>query len=174
MKTLMGILMMLFAVSANASVDCSKLEKDGSVAVEIQSIEELQPRLLEYYACVSQHDVIAKARQAIIEKTKGLVGQSQCQFLGTKEVQLSYWISGRYGVYGETGGNYEYLFLEPYYCSGVGTGLFEGIADNALVKVYVIHDEKNLKMCAPGACENQTGYNTLVFSMQLVGYPQGK
>jgi len=172
MKIVIGFLL-LFAVSANATVDCSKLQND-SITVEIKSIEELQPRLQEYYACISQHDTIAKARQAIIEKTKEILGSDQCQFLGTKKVELSYWMSGRYDVYGETGGNYEYLFLEPYYCSAVGTGLFEGVTDNALVKVYVVHSEKNLSMCAPDVCQDDMGYNTLTFSMQLVDYPQGK
>lgn len=165
MKMFLLSLVFVAGTANAANIDCSKI-KDQSITVDVSGVKELMPLLGEFYACMKHDKAVVGAMRSVSEKS--VAGEQLCKFIDTKVIGLTSWASGRYSLYGEAGGDYKFLFLEPYYCSAVGTGLFEGVEDNARFEVWVTHSEKNLEMCAPRVCQGVKGFNRITFTLQVL------
>lgn len=167
MKKLLVVLSLVSsAANAAAVLSCDSV-KDNSVTVDIQSTKEIPSLVRAFYNCVEKKQSIQAAKQAIVEATRdsGMGTAEQCKFLAPRVLLSTSWHSGRYSIYGEAGGEYVYDVSQAYYCSAVGTGLFEGNQSRLQVRVKVDHTEKNLEMCAPDLCKDEKAKNKVTLQL---------
>ena len=169
MKVFLGSLvsmMFVTGVAHAAKLDCAKVQ-NKSVTVDVQSAKEISSLVRAFYGCLENDPVVQQVKQSIVEETNtsGMGDAQQCKFVAPRVLAATSWRSGRYSIYGEAGGEYIYDVSQAYYCSGIGTGLFEGNLSRAQFRVKVVHAERNLEMCAPDACQDQKSSNTVTLSL---------
>ncbi len=159
-------MMFVTGVAHAAKLDCAKVQ-NRSVTVDVQSAKEISSLVRAFYVCLENDPFIQPVMQSIIEETNasGMGDAQQCKFVAPRVLAATAWRSGRYSIYGEAGGEYIYDVSQAYYCSGIGTGLFEGNLSRAQFRIKVAHAEKNLEMCAPEACKDQQSSNKVTLSL---------
>ncbi|MES3037266.1 MAG: hypothetical protein V4736_05095 [Bdellovibrionota bacterium] len=143
LKTIYFLTTLLLIASAQASViekvDCAKIQnkelklnvKQLATAAALD-LKDLKTAVNSFYACFAA-DVQPLVNQINEENNNA------CDAQAAETTLWERWVSDRVDIYGSSGGSYSYQVRQAVECSGLGTGLFEGIAGNVLSTVSVQH-----------------------------------
>ncbi|QLY24181.1 hypothetical protein [Bdellovibrio sp. KM01] len=146
-KVLFTLIAVLPAVSFAKKID-SSLAAQGKIT--IKSTTEVNAITPEEAVKIA-YEIFAKKNPLVINEVKRVqevVKETDPKLCGkldaVKYLALTNWGGGRPSVDGEIGGETNYMVIQPVSCDGVGTGLYAGVADNAIIAITVENTIKDV------------------------------
>ncbi len=150
MKTfLVTLIAVLPAISfAKTTIDSSQAAQ-GTITI---TVTNMKSPLENDAAAKIAYDLFAKKNTSVINEIKKAQAAAKENYdernCGTldalKLVVLANWDGGRPSNQGEIGSEANFLAIQPVSCDGVGTGLFGGVAENAMFAINVVNSITNV------------------------------